>query len=277
LGEYIVFKSPLINRKIEKMKEYILITGATSGIGFEMAQQLAAMKHNLILASRNVEKMLKMQTSLTSTYGIDVQFFEVDLTIPQEAIDLHQNIHKKEMKVTHLVNNAGFGGYGEFLETSLDHELDMVNLNVSSLMVLTKLFAQDMAQNKRGHIMNVASILSFLPFPYYSVYSATKAFVLAFTETVASEMEASGVIITALCPGTVETPFHTTDMRKTKAMRTNKPMSASVVAEAGIKLLLHGKGKKIVGFNNWFISNLPRFTPDFIMMKIKKNLATIQS
>jgi len=259
------------------MKEYILITGATSGIGFEMAQQLAAKHYHLILASRNLEKMQKMQIALSTTYGIDVQIFEVDLSIPDEASDLHKKIQKNQWKVSHLVNNAGCGNYGNFLETSLTEELDMVNLNVSSLMVLTKLFAQDMAKNDGGNIMNVASILSFLPFPYYAVYSATKAFVLAFTETIAAEMEGTGVNITALCPGTVETPFHTTEMRKTNAMNANKPMSAKVVAEAGVQLLLHGKGKKIVGFNNWFISNLPRFTPDFLMMRIKKNLASQKS
>lgn len=124
--------------------------------------------------------------------------------------------------------------------------------------------------------MNVASILSFLPFPYYSVYSATKAFVLAYTETTAAELEGSGVIMTALCPGTVETPFHSETMRKTNAMSANKPMSADVVAKAGVELFLNGKGKKIVGFMNWFLTNLPRITPDIMMMKIKKNLATIK-
>lgn len=124
--------------------------------------------------------------------------------------------------------------------------------------------------------MNVASILSFLPFPYYSVYSATKAFVLAYTETTAAELEGSGVIMTALCPGTVETPFHSETMRKTNAMSANKPMPADVVAKAGVELFLNGKGKKIVGFMNWFLTNLPRITPDIMMMKIKKNLATIK-
>lgn len=124
--------------------------------------------------------------------------------------------------------------------------------------------------------MNVASILSFLPFPYYSTYSATKVFVLAYTETLAAELEGTGVVVTALCPGTVETAFHTDTMRKTNAMNANKPMPVSVVAKEGVALFLNGKGKKIVGFMNWFLSNLPRVTPDFIMMKIKKHLASIK-
>lgn len=256
------------------MKTYILITGASSGIGYEMAQQLAEKKHNLILVARSINKLISMQTALTSSFDIDVQYIGKDLSNPQSAIELFNEVQSKKYIVSHLVNNAGFGGYGNFLETSLESELNMINLNVTSLVVLTKLFAQDMSKRKAGRIMNVASILSFLPFPYYSIYSSTKTFVLSFSETIAAELEGSGVVVTALCPGTVETDFHTPEMRKTNAMHTNKPVPPEQVAEAGVQLLLHGKGKKVVGFNNWFISNLPRVTPDFIMMKIKKNLAS---
>jgi uncharacterized protein len=124
--------------------------------------------------------------------------------------------------------------------------------------------------------MNVASLLAFLPFPFYSVYSATKSFVLAFTETVAAELDDTGVIVTALCPGPVDTVFQTDTMRDRGANKTTKLESVASVAKVGVELLLHGKGKKIVGFQNWFISNLPRVTPDVVMMKIKKKLASIK-
>ncbi len=127
-----------------------------------------------------------------------------------------------------------------------------------------------------GLTQKVKDCLSFLPFPYYSVYSATKSFVLAFTETVAAEMQGTGVSLTALCPGTVDTPFHTDAMRQTRAMDANKPMSAKLVAKVGVELFLNGRGKKTVGFLNWVLSNLPRVTPDGLMMKIKKNLAGIK-
>ncbi|PRY88616.1 SDR family NAD(P)-dependent oxidoreductase [Mongoliibacter ruber] len=256
------------------MKKYILITGASSGIGYEMAQLLAAKKFNLILVARSNHILQKMQMELSSKYNIEVKYFQVDLADVQATQEFYEVIKVHELQVSHLVNNAGFGDYGSFLQTSLEKELDMVHLNISSLMILTKLFAQEMADKKSGRIMNVASLLSFIPFPYYSVYSATKAFVLAFSETIAAELEDSGVVVTTLCPGTVETPFHTQEMRKTNAMNTNRPMPAKDVAEAGVKLLLYGKGKKVVGFNNWFISNLPRVTPSVIMMKIKKKLAS---
>jgi uncharacterized protein len=258
------------------MKDYILITGTSSGIGYEMAKILAAKKYNLLLVARSEVKLLNLQQELKAHFDIDVDYFLFDLAEPNAAQELYDHITQKNYLVTGLINNAGFGDYGHFVEMPLDVDEKMIALNITTLVGLTKLFGADMVKAGNGRIMNVASLLSFLPFPYYSVYSATKSFVLAFTETIASELEGTGVLVTALCPGTVETPFHTDSMRKTNAMSANKPMSAAVVAKAGIELFLNGKGKKIVGFMNWFLSNLPRITPDFVMMKIKKNLARIK-
>jgi uncharacterized protein len=258
------------------MQEYILITGASTGIGYEMAQQLAEKKYNLILAARSKDKLEAIKKDLIAKYGIACEYIEVDLSLKEEAYHLYEATKSQNLLVTGLINNAGVGIYGQFENISLDDELKMIELNVNSLVTLTKLFGKDMVARKSGRIMNVASILSFLPFPYYSVYSATKAFVLAYTETTAAELEGSGVVLTALCPGTVETPFHTSEMRKTNAMSANKPMPADVVAKAGVELFLNGNGKKIVGFMNWFLTNIPRVTPDFLMMKIKKNLASIK-
>jgi uncharacterized protein len=257
-----------------KKNQTILLTGASSGIGLEMAKQLAAEKFNLILVARSIDKLQTLQQDLMAKEGIDVQIFAKDLSNKVNAISLYNEINSQNIIVDMLVNNAGVGLYGEFIETSLETELDMIELNVSSLVALTKLFAQDMVARKSGKIMNVASLLAFLPFPYYSVYSATKAFVLAFSETVAAELEGTGVTITTLCPGPVDTPFNSDAMLKTNAYQSNKPKPADEVAKVGIELLLNGKGKKLVGFNNWFISNLPRFMPDGLMMKIKKGLAS---
>jgi uncharacterized protein len=258
------------------MKEYILITGASSGIGLEMARQLAAKNYNLILVARTEDKLLQLQNDCKSQFSIEVEYLLYDLSEPNSAQDLYNEVNENNYLVTGLINNAGFGDYGNFVEMPLNKDEEMIAVNITSLVGLTKLFGADMVKAGKGRIMNVASLLSFLPFPYYSVYSATKSFVLAFTETVSAELQGTGVIITALCPGTVETPFHTVAMRKTNAMSANKPMPADVVAKAGIELFLNGKGKKIVGFMNWFLSNLPRVTPDKLMMKIKKNLASIK-
>ncbi len=258
------------------MKQYTLITGASSGIGLEMAKQLAAKNFHLILVARSEDKLVEIQKELKSQFKVEVEYLLYDLSEPNAAQDLYKLVIAHNYLVTGLINNAGFGNYGNFVEASLKQDEEMIAINITALVGLTKLFGADMVKAGNGKIMNVASLLSFLPFPYYSVYSATKSFVLAFTETVAAEMEGTGVTITALCPGTVETPFHTAAMRKTNAMSANKPMPADVVAKAGVELFLNGNGKKIVGFMNWFLSNLPRITPDVIMMKIKKNLASIK-
>lgn len=256
------------------MAELVLITGASTGIGYEMATALAAKKMDLVLVARNTEKLASIKRALTDQHGINVHIFPVDLSRPENAVSLYDQIKEKGLRVTMLVNNAGVGVYGDFTETPLSTELDMIGLNISSLVVLTKLFAHDMKEQGYGRIMNVASLLSFVPFPYYAVYSATKCFVLAFSETLAAELEGTGVVVTALCPGPVDTPFTTTDMLGTIAYKVNKPVHPKFVAKAGVDLLLNGSGTKIVGFNNWLISKLALITPAFIMMKIKKQLAS---
>ncbi|TSD67676.1 SDR family oxidoreductase [Inquilinus sp. KBS0705] len=255
------------------MKTYTLITGASTGIGYEIAWQLAGKNQNLILVARSTEKLLQIQQELTSKHGISVEILTRDLSEVSEAVSLYEEVKDRGMLVNGLINNAGSGIYGDFTETSLYEELKMINLNVSALVVLTKLYGADMAARGEGRIMNVASLLSFFHFPYYAVYSATKAFVLAFSQTIASELEEKGVIVTALCPGPVDTPFNTSEMLSTKAYKTNKPASPEIVAKAGVELFMNGKGTKLVGWKNWLIAQLPRITPSFILMKIKMNLA----
>lgn len=258
------------------MNEYTLITGASSGIGREMAIQLAAKKHNLILVARNEDKLQQLQQELKSRFLVKVDYLLFDLSEPNSATDLYRLVQGKNYIVNGLINNAGFGDYGNFVDMPLKKDEEMIAVNITALVGLTKLVGSDMVRAGKGRIMNVASLLSFLPFPYYTVYSATKCFVLAFTETLASELQGTGVTVTALCPGPVETPFHTDKMRQTNAMSANKPMPANSVAKAGIELFLNGNGKKVVGIVNWFLSNLPRVTTDKLMMKIKKKLATIE-
>lgn len=259
------------------MKEFVLITGGSAGIGLEMARILASMKYDLILVARRESELRQIQDELQRQFQVEVQYFLFDLSEPNSAQDLYSVVKDRKLQVTGLINNAGFGSYGNFTELPLKQDEDMIAVNITALVGLTKLFARDMVIEGRGRIMNVASLLSFIPFPYYSIYSATKSFVLAFSETLAAELDGTGVEVTVLCPGTVETSFHTSEMRKTQAMKANKPMSAKNVADSGVELFLNGKGKKIVGFKNWFISNLPRVTPDYIMMKIKKKLASVSS
>lgn len=256
--------------------EYTLITGASSGIGLEMARRLAEQRHNLILVARRGAQLQALQFELGSAFGIDVQCIPCDLSKPLAAQEVHQAVTERGLVVSGLINNAGFGAYGNFVDMPLDRDEDMVAVNITALMGLTKLFGAEMASRGTGRIMNVASILSFVPFPYYSVYSATKSFVLVFTETVAAELRNSGVVLTALCPGTVETDFHTDSMRRTRAMKANKPATVQEVAQVGVELFLNGHGKNVVGFTNWLLSNLPRVVPDAVMMRIKLRLASLR-
>jgi hypothetical protein len=217
-----------------------------------------------------------MQKELSSKYGITVQYIPKDLSKTEQASQLYDDIKSANYQVSHLVNNAGFGDYGSFLETSLEKELNMIDLNVSSLVILSKLFAKDMVARKSGRIMNVSSVIAYLPFPYMSVYSATKSFVLAFSQTLAAELEGTGVVVTTLAPGTTETAFVSPELRETNLVKSNKPTPVKTVATEGVKLLLHGKGKKIVGFQNRFNSILAGVLPDSVMMKVKMKLASVK-
>lgn len=259
------------------MNSYTLITGASSGIGRAMALQLAAKNVSLILVARSEEQLRQVQLECMEKHGVQADYILADLALPGAATRLYREVQTRGYLVNGLINNAGFGDYGRFTELPLETDESMIAVNITALVGLTKLFAADMAKRGEGRIMNVASLLSFLPFPYYTVYSASKAFVLAFSETLAAELKGSGVVVTALCPGTVETPFHTPGMRRTRAMKANKPMPAEVVAGQGVDLYLRGRGKKVVGWMNWFLSNLPRVTPDALMMRIKTRLAEMES
>lgn len=255
-------------------KELVLITGASSGIGYELAKELASRKCDLVLVARSEDKLTQLAQQLKSTYKVEVHVVPCDLSSVEQAARLHDEVTQRNLRVTSLVNNAGVGIYGHFSDTDLTKELDMITVNVTSLVTLTKLFVQDMLIAKQGRIMNVASLLSFLPFPYYTVYSATKAFVLAFSETLAEELADSGVVVTTLCPGPVDTGFNTDDMWRTNAYKVNKPVSATVVAREGADLLLKGEGRRIVGLNNRIVASLPAITPHRLLMKIKKTLAS---
>ena len=239
-----------------------------------MAKLLAKEKYDLILVARRIEILQSLQVELNNKYGVTIYPIEIDLSKPSAAAQLYDNIKKRGLQVTMLINNAGFGDYGNFIDIPLEKQIEMVNVNVISLIALSRLFLKDMKEDNHGKLMNIASLLSYLPFPYYSVYSATKCFVLSFTETIAAEFEGTKVEIKALCPGPVATDFNTPGMLNTNAYKSNKPLPASLVATAGVKHLLFGKGSKKVGFNTWLISNLPRITPDKTMMKIKKKLAS---
>jgi len=256
------------------MKELVLLTGASSGIGYEMAKLLAAKKYDLILVARRLNKLEALKAELENNYDITVYIFSVDLSKPGNAVDLHNEIKAKGMEITMLINNAGTGEYGDFLEIPLEKEIHMIQLNISSLVVLTKLFLKDMKNRNYGKIMNIASLLSFIPFPYFAVYAATKAFVLSFTEAIRAELSNTKISVTALCPGPTDSEFTTTEMAKTNTYKRLKLSNPRKVAKNGVDALLKGKGTVIVGLQNKILANAPRFSLRSMTLKIAKFLAS---
>ncbi|HKC36129.1 MAG TPA: SDR family oxidoreductase [Chitinophagaceae bacterium] len=225
---------------METNKTYTLITGGTSGIGYELAKIFATNGHNLILVSRDEADLTITRNELLES-GIDVQIISKDLFDRQSPFDLYNEISEKGYDVEILVNNAGQGQYGEFSDTNIYRELSIIQLNISSLVVLTKLFLQDMLKKERGKILNLSSIASKTPGPLNSVYHGTKAFVQSFTQAIATEVKDKGITVTALLPGATDTDFfNKADMQQSKMVKEGKLEDAKTVAKEGYDALMRG-------------------------------------
>ncbi len=259
------------------MKEYTLITGASSGIGLEMARHLASGGNNVILVARRREKLEKLREELTASFNVDVVIYDRDLSDPAIAVSLYEEIRKDGLLVSALINNAGFGDYGNFKDSSLAVSMDMISVNISSLVALSRLYLEHAVPRNKGKILNVASILSFFPFPNYAVYAATKAFVLSFTESLRSELSSTGITVSALCPGPTDTEFTTGEMLNTNSYQGVKQMDASEVAKQGIDGMNKGKDIIIPGFMNKILAQTPRFSPRSLTRRINKHMASLKN
>lgn len=224
----------------------VLITGASSGIGYAMARVFAEHGFGLILAARNGEKLRELAEECKSAYGVAARVLEVDLSWPDSAVKIHQELHEAGLVVDVLVNNAGTGLCGLFHEMNDKDVRQIIELNVQSLTALTRLFGADMARHGRGRILNVASTGSYQPGPYIAVYYATKAYVLSFSQAIANELKDFGVTVTALCPGATRTAF---SKRAGKA-DLKAAMEPDEVAAFGYRALMRGKRVAIPGFFN---------------------------
>ena len=211
-----------------------------------------------------------MKSDLEKKHGIKVYVIPADLSDPANAANVYEQVRQSGMKVTMLINNAGVGVYGQFAETPLDEEIKMISLNISSLVILTKLFLPDMKAQKHGRIMNLCSLLSFFPFPYFSVYAATKSFVLSFTEALRSELSGTGISVTALCPGPTDSGFTTDGMAGSHAYKMLQLSSPTDVAHSAVKHLLRGSGTVVIGIQNKILASTPRFSPRWMSLLINK-------
>ncbi len=238
-----------------------LITGASSGIGLELAKQFARHQHDLVLVARSEDKLRQLARDLRDQHGVAVTVIAKDLSEPDAPDALYREVKDQGVTVGILVNNAGFASYGPFVDTDLGTELREIQLNVTTLTHLSKLYARDMAERGRGAILNVASTAAFFSGPLMAVYYATKNYVLAFSEALANELADRGVTVTALCPGPTESDFQSrADMEDSKLMQ-NGMMSAAAVAEAGYRGLMAKQTVVVPGLQNKLQVNAPRFLP----------------
>ena len=247
-----------------KEKRTVLITGGSSGIGFELAKIFAKQGYDLLLVARREEELRRAALALIKMGKIHVTTVAKDLFNVQNAFDLYEEVRGRGMKIDILVNDAGQGHFGPFIETDLRRDLDVIQLNVSSLVVLTKLFARDMASRREGKILNVSSIASKLPGPNDCVYHATKAFVQSFSEAIHYELKKKGVVVTALLPGATNTDFFEKAGQEYKNVSLSESDMADPadVAKDGYEALMAGKDMVISGFKNKMQVGLTAITSD---------------
>jgi short-subunit dehydrogenase len=239
-----------------------LITGASSGIGLELARIAAAHGHDLVLVARREQTLNDLARELQAQHAVRVHVVGADLSRPGAPAALVARLSALNVEVDVLVNNAGFGLYGRFADTPLDTELQMIQLNIAALTDLTKRVLPGMTARRSGRVMNVASTAAFLPGPLMAVYYATKAYVLSFSEAIGSELAGSGVTVTALCPGPTSTGFQAAANLGTSRLVTGRLVAgAHDVARAGWDGMMAGQTLVVPGLFNKATASVPRFLP----------------
>lgn len=246
-----------------------LITGGSAGIGLELARQFAAHGHDLVLVARHRDALEAAAGSLEGKYRVKVSVFSFDLAEPDSPQRLFDAIRAEGIHIDYLINNAAFGLGGEFADTDLDTELEMIQVNMTAVVHLTKLFMQPMLKKKSGRIMNVSSIAAFQPGPLMSIYYASKAFLLSFSEALAEELRNSGVTVTCLCPGPAATGF------AERAGTTNSRLFAKVgvqkaeeIGVYGYGAMMRGERVAIPGMRNKVMVQAERLAPRALLTRM---------
>lgn len=227
-----------------------LITGASRGIGRALATRFAAEGFDLALVARSTDRLRDLGEELEATHGVETTVITADLAERGSASEVYQTARERDLTVTALVNNAGFGVYGDFTGTDLDEELDVIELHVATVTTLAKRFGRDMVERGHGYILNVSSIAGFAPLPGSAVYSGVKHYSRAFSEALAEEVDAEGVTVTALCPGATDTGFFDRGGFEEMPGGTGGQMSPVTVADAGFEGLMAGKRVVVPGWLN---------------------------
>jgi short-subunit dehydrogenase len=248
-----------------------LVTGASAGIGRELADILAREGHDLVLVARREPELTELARELKEKHGADSRVLTADLSAPDAATQLMESLGGAPVDV--LVNNAGFGGHGAFADRDRDEELRMIAVNVTALTDLTRLLVPGMVERRRGRVLNVASTAAFQPGPFMAVYYATKAYVLSFSEALSEELSGTGVTVTCLCPGVTRTEFQQVagveDVPLTKGPLS---MSARAVAEAAYNGMAKGRRLVIPGVHNKVGVQALRVSPRAMVLKLVRRL-----
>lgn len=237
-----------------------LITGASGGIGQELARVFAANGFNLVLVARSQEKLRALGNSLVKEYKVRADVIAADLAGPESPAKIMHQLDSRPLVVDVLVNNAGLGAYGEFKDSELARQLETIQVNIAALTELTRRLLPSMAKQGWGRILNVASTAAFMPGPLMAVYFATKAYVLSFSEALGAELKGSGVSVTVLCPGATATAFQS-NAGMDGVFHNTKMMDAATVAQEGYAALMRGQAVYIPGLVNRLQALAPRFLP----------------
>jgi len=239
-----------------------LITGASTGIGYEFCKLFAKDQYDLVITARNEEVLEKRAAELRTEFGVQVEVLSADLAEQGAAEKLVEHLKKRSLDIDVLVNNAGFGVSGDFSKTSLTAELDLLQVNIVALTALTKLLLPPMIERASGYILNVASTAGFVPGPGMAVYYASKAYVISFSEALANELHGTGVGVTVLCPGPTLTEFQKrAGMAESRLFNVTKPMSAARAAHKGYFGMQHGQVVVIPGITNKLMAASSRLIP----------------
>jgi short-subunit dehydrogenase len=249
-----------------------LITGASGGIGYELAKIFARDHHNLILVARSADKLAQVARELQA-HGVTVKIVALDLAASIAPKFLFDQLQSEKISVDILVNNAGFGVHGQFAEMPEAEILGQIDLNIRALTELTRLFLPPMIARRSGRVMNVASTAGFQPGPLIAVYYATKAYVISFSEAIANELHGTGVIVTCFCPGATHTGFaDRAGIEKSRLFQLGA-MSAQKVARDGYRAMMRGRTLAISGAHNWLVAQSTRFAPRKMVTAVSRWIA----
>jgi uncharacterized protein len=251
----------------------VLITGASGGIGYELAKLFARDHHNLVLVARSADKLTQVAGELQS-HGVTVKTIALDLAATPAPKFLFDQLQREGVAIDILVNNAGFGAFGKFAPMPEEEIQGQIDLNITALTQLTRLFLPPMVARRSGRIMNVASTAGFQPGPLMAVYYATKAYVISFSEAIANELHDSGVTVTCFCPGATHTGFaKRAGTEKSRLFKQLGAMSAEKVALDGYRGVMEGRSLAISGVHNWAVAQSTRFAPRKMVTAISRWVA----